>query len=82
MPGLLIQREPSPAGSSSASSSGSSQRFDYSRHGSVVGDSDYAASSFPQNEELPLSEQLEPIAVVGMGKQYPVRVPNAEMAYK
>lgn len=34
----------------------------------IVSDPEYAASSMPGCTEAPLSEQLEPIAVVGMGK--------------
>jgi hypothetical protein len=34
----------------------------------VVDDVDYPALSFPGYAEKPLGEQLEPIAVVGMGK--------------
>ena len=33
----------------------------------IVHDADYPAASFPGYAEKPLSEQLEPIAVVGMG---------------
>jgi hypothetical protein len=38
---------------------------------SVIGDAEYAERirrSYPEYTEKPLSEQLEPIAVVGMGK--------------
>jgi hypothetical protein len=35
---------------------------------SVVGEDTYPALSFPGPAELPLDEQLEPIAVVGMGE--------------
>lgn len=34
---------------------------------SSAGDDEYAAASFPDYAEKPLDEQLEPIAVVGMG---------------
>lgn len=33
----------------------------------IVNDASYAGSSLPGASEKPLSEQLEPIAVVGMG---------------
>ncbi|KAK0726009.1 KR domain-containing protein [Lasiosphaeris hirsuta] len=62
MPGLL--RTLSPAGSSSQSSS-SALDPEYSLTG------DYAAASFPGYAEKPLHEQLEPIAVVGMGCRLP-----------
>ncbi len=35
----------------------------------VIDDIEYPALSFPGYSEKPLGEQLEPIAVVGMGKQ-------------
>jgi hypothetical protein len=35
---------------------------------SIIDDLQYPALSFPGYSEKPLSEQLEPIAVVGMGK--------------
>jgi hypothetical protein len=34
----------------------------------LVSDAEYAGLTFPGSSELPLSEQLEPVAVVGMGK--------------
>jgi len=34
----------------------------------IISDAKYAAASFLNYSEKPLSEQLEPIAVVGMGK--------------
>lgn len=37
---------------------------------SSAGDDEYAAASFPDYAEKPLDEQLEPIAVVGMGMYY------------
>lgn len=37
----------------------------------VVLDDAYVATSLPNYNERPLSEQLEPIAVVGMGKFFP-----------
>ena len=52
------------AGSSSDDSS-----IDSRAHGSQIIDNDnYPALSFPGYTEKPLDEQLEPIAVVGMGE--------------
>lgn len=48
----------------SASSAGSSVH---------VGSDDYVAKSFPDYSEKPLDEQLEPIAVVGIGEYPPLR---------
>ncbi|KAH8704702.1 putative polyketide synthase [Talaromyces proteolyticus] len=42
-----------------------------SDNGSVIEDSEYPALQFPGYAEKPLSEQLEPIAVVGMGCRLP-----------
>ena len=40
-----------------------------SAHGSqIIGNDEYPALSFPGYAEKPLTEQLEPIAVIGMGK--------------
>jgi hypothetical protein len=47
--------------SSSGSSEDSSSQFRFSE------DSEYPALSFADYSEKPISEQLEPIAVVGMG---------------
>ncbi|KAL6861988.1 KR domain-containing protein [Trichoderma novae-zelandiae] len=44
---------------------------------SSAGDDDYAAASFPDYAEKPLDEQLEPIAVVGMGCRLPGDVKSA-----
>lgn len=41
-------------------------KFDV-RH--IVTDAEYAGISFPGYSEKPLSEQLEPIAVIGMGSK-------------
>jgi hypothetical protein len=49
----------SPLHVTSPSSAGSS---------AILDQDDYAAKSFPEYAEKPLEEQLEPIAVVGMGK--------------
>ncbi len=38
----------------------------------IVDDHAYAANSFPGYAEKPLSEQLEPIAVVGIGRSMAV----------
>lgn len=40
---------------------------DYHSSAQIVEDSDYPAISFDGYSEKPLSQQLEPIAVVGMG---------------
>lgn len=42
--------------------------FKSKSHETVIDDAAYPAVSFPDYAEAPLSEQLEPIAVVGMGK--------------
>lgn len=55
MPGIIV------------SSSSSSASFEESLSG-LTASQDYAANSFPGYAEKPLDEQLEPIAVVGMGK--------------
>ncbi|KKP02218.1 KR domain-containing protein [Trichoderma harzianum] len=44
---------------------------------SSAGDDEYAAASFPDYAEKPLDEQLEPIAVVGMGCRLPGDVKSA-----
>jgi len=50
-----------------ASSSGSDQGVEQSqKYWSIVSDEDYAARGFPGSNEKPLSQQLEPIAVIGM----------------
>lgn len=41
--------------------------FEDSSRGDSIGQDDYPAVSFPGYAEKPLTEQLEPIAVVGMG---------------
>jgi hypothetical protein len=56
MPGIII------------SSSSSSSSFEGSLPGLTASQEDYAATSFPGYAEKPLDEQLEPIAVVGMGE--------------
>ena len=56
-----------------SSSSGSSDAESISKFAldaqHIVSDAEYAGDSFPGSSEVPLSEQLEPIAVVGMGKR-------------
>lgn len=55
-------------------SSSSSDGFQSSNAGEtqVVSDHEYPALSFPGYAEKPLAEQLEPIAVVGMGMLFPL----------
>jgi hypothetical protein len=62
MPSLIIS-----AGPSWADSDGENPK---SSQNSEVGD-DYRASDFPEYSEKPLEEQLEPIAVIGMGEFNP-----------
>ncbi|KAH8200322.1 hypothetical protein TruAng_005538 [Truncatella angustata] len=62
MPGLIVESRSSSEGPH-ASRQGSSRN-------SVIED-DYQAASFPGYAEKPLDEQLEPIAVVGMGCRLP-----------
>jgi hypothetical protein len=55
------------------SPSGSDTRSEYDvgyqpQH--IITDEEYAAKLLPGNNEKPLSEQLEPIAVVGMGNSH------------
>lgn len=51
----------------SSSSSDDSLHGRYNSPRPVMDDVEYPAVSFPGYSEKPLSEQLEPIAVVGMG---------------
>lgn len=60
MPGLTLDRSSSASSASTPLTTPDDER--------IVNDLDYAAISFPGYAEKPLSEQLEPIAVVGMGK--------------
>jgi hypothetical protein len=60
MPGLTFDR-------SSSSSSGSTPLSTPENEG-FVSDMQYPAVSFPGYAEKPLSQQLEPIAVIGMGE--------------
>ena len=64
MPGILKEN---PSSSSSESGSFVYNGFPGSSEPNYV-DGKYAAASFPGYSEKPLSEQLEPIAVCGMGK--------------
>ena len=51
------------------SSSGSDQGAEQSQvYWSIVSDEDYTARGFTGSNEKPLSQQLEPIAVIGMVK--------------
>lgn len=62
MPGVLRETW------SSSSESGSSSDNDFSDASQLsYKDSKYPATSFPGYSEKPLNEQLEPIAVCGMG---------------
>lgn len=54
--------------SSRSSSSSDGQRRSLAGPNQIVDDDEYPAVSFPGYAEKPLSEQLEPIAVVGMGQ--------------
>lgn len=56
--------------SSSAGESSSESGYGYPRAQDIVDDETYAAKLLPTSAEKPLSEQLEPIAVVGMGKYH------------
>ena len=49
--------------SSDEASEGSSERSSQ-----IIENDDYPALSFPGYSEKPLTEQLQPIAVIGMGK--------------
>jgi hypothetical protein len=53
---------------SSSLSSFASDDSALSKEFTIVSDEDYAANFQNEYAEKPLSEQLEPIAVVGMGK--------------
>ncbi|KAJ4293186.1 hypothetical protein N0V90_008468 [Kalmusia sp. IMI 367209] len=61
MPGLVYNDLSSPWSSSASTHSTNPD------HEPVINDDDYPAISFPGYAEKPLSQQLEPIAVVGMG---------------
>src|SRR3954447_8370004 len=54
--------------------SSASSSVNLTQHGDASG---YAATSFPGYAEKPLDEQLEPIAVVGMGCRLPGDVKSA-----
>ena len=57
--------------SSSSSSSSPERRNNHADGTHIVYDDEYPAVSFPDYHEKPLSQQLEPIAVVGMGCRLP-----------
>lgn len=59
------------ASSSSSSSSSPERRNNHADGIHIVYDDEYPAVSFPGYHEKPLSQQLEPIAVVGMGCRAP-----------
>jgi hypothetical protein len=61
MPGIILES------SSSASSSSNGSGWTENNNG-FVADDEYPAIDFQGYAEKPLSEQLTPIAVVGMGK--------------
>lgn len=56
--------------SSGSSDAESTQKTDFDAQ-RIVSDAEYAGAHFPGSSEVPLSDQLEPIAVVGMGKIAP-----------
>ncbi|KAL8982100.1 MAG: hypothetical protein Q9205_003293 [Flavoplaca limonia] len=56
---------------SSSSSSSPERRNNHANGTHIVYDDEYPAVSFPNYHEKPLSQQLEPIAVVGMGCRLP-----------
>ena len=60
MPGLILR--------SSSLASSSSDEPERLQELAIVSDEEYAANFHDDYSEKPLSEQLEPIAVVGMGK--------------
>jgi hypothetical protein len=64
--------------SSASSARSSSDGTNLSRKVAFVEDEDYVAVDFENYGELPLSEQLEPIAVVGMGKSTMFPAPQSQ----
>ncbi len=51
-----------------SSSSDEASDDDSALNPNIIDNDDYPALSFPGYDEKPITEQLEPIAVVGMGK--------------
>ncbi|EFR04320.1 lovastatin nonaketide synthase [Nannizzia gypsea CBS 118893] len=65
-------------GSSSASSTDFEPgRYPHLSTQGVIDDASYAEFSLPNSPEVPLSEQLEPIAVIGMGCRLPGNIRSA-----
>jgi hypothetical protein len=62
MPFLGSSPDLSPSGSGTQSEYNASQQAQH-----IIKDDDYATKMLPKSKEKPLSQQLEPIAVVGMG---------------
>ncbi|CAH0052312.1 unnamed protein product [Clonostachys solani] len=73
MPFLRGSASPSPEGTEARSEAS----FHYRTQNAVVDDDTYAEFSLPGSTEKPLSEQLEPVAVVGMGCRLPGDVKSA-----
>ncbi|KAK8859176.1 lovastatin nonaketide synthase [Apiospora arundinis] len=73
---FIRDNSPSSGGSSTESNYG------YPSPQSIVDDETYAAKLLPTSAEKPLSEQLEPIAVVGMGCRLPGEVKSASGFWK
>ncbi|EOA86100.1 uncharacterized protein SETTUDRAFT_161582 [Exserohilum turcica Et28A] len=72
MPFLGSSPDLSPSGSDTRSEYDASQQAQH-----IIKDDDYAAKMLPGSNEKPLSQQLEPIAVVGMGCHLPGHVRSA-----
>ncbi|CAH0024877.1 unnamed protein product [Clonostachys rhizophaga] len=73
MPFLRGSASPSPEGTEARSEAS----FHYQTQNAVVDDDTYAEFPLPGSTEKPLSEQLEPVAVVGMGCRLPGDVKSA-----
>ncbi len=63
---FIIESTPSSSGDGDFAHFDNDLAFD-AQH--IVSDSEYAGTAFSGNSEKPLGEQLEPIAVVGMGNE-------------